>query len=665
MEVLRFLILPAEISNFERAYLRRLNRISLVFFALHLPAFVLLAWLNGTRPALAAGLTSAVLAGPVLTHYGSKNPRAVSVVYGITAMFMGGLLVHFGQGPVQIEMHFYFFALLAMCAVYANPLVIVAAAVTVALHHAIVWLVLPRSVFNYDAAWWVVAVHAAFVVLESVATAFIARSFFDNVIGVEKIVSARTRQLDAKNGEMRALLDNVRQGFLTMDGSGHLSAERSKAVSDWFGNADASSSWFEYLSRISPQFAERTRLGWSEVQAGVMPEEVALGQMPSQLNVNSAHYRFEYRPIGDETPHRQYLVIVTDVTAEVEAATAELERRETLALFNHLLEDRSGLESFLDEADDTLEVLASGRTKDLSLVKRAVHTLKGNAGLYGLQSVADLCHSLEDYMAEEGKLPPASGYEALRARWASLLTDARSLLGTQSQLVEISDEQFAALEAAARSGETGAPFLARVRSLKLESTAKRLGHVRRQALQLAERLGKSETRVAVEDHGVRLDPKRWAGFWNAFVHGVRNALDHGIEPTEARLLAGKPGAGTVTLRARDDGERVVVEICDDGRGIDWPGLAARARVMGLPAETQSDLEKALFSDGVSTTEYISDVSGRGVGMGALLAATQALGGKLSVRSAVNQGTTLHFSFPTRSSRAQSGYPRAVVNGAEQ
>src|SRR5882672_3758531 len=153
-KIFQFLVLPKQITDFERDYLARVNRVALIFFALHAPVFTLIAWLNGTRPGLAAVLTSAVFAGSVLAQSALKNPCVVSVVYGVTAMFMGGLLVHFGQGPVQIEMHFYFFALVAMCSVFGNPLVIIAAATTIALHHLILWLVLPRSVFNYEAAWW-------------------------------------------------------------------------------------------------------------------------------------------------------------------------------------------------------------------------------------------------------------------------------------------------------------------------------------------------------------------------------------------------------------------------------------------------------------------------------------------------------------------------------
>src|ERR1700733_6071417 len=149
-----YLTLPDEMTAFEARYVRRLNKIALWFFVAHLPAMMLIAWINGTGAILAAGLTLAAVAGPALAYFTLQNPRAVSVVYGVAAMFMGGVLVHVGQGPIQIEMHFYFFALIAMLAVFGNPMVIVVAAITVALHHLALWCLVPRSVFNYDAPVW-------------------------------------------------------------------------------------------------------------------------------------------------------------------------------------------------------------------------------------------------------------------------------------------------------------------------------------------------------------------------------------------------------------------------------------------------------------------------------------------------------------------------------
>jgi len=660
--ILNFLVLPKEVSDFERDYLTRVNRIALVFFAMHVPAFTLIAWLNGTGPGLAALLTLTVLSGPALAQYAVKSPRIVSVVYGMTAMFMGGLLVHFGQGPVQIEMHFYFFALVAMCAVFGNPLVIVAAATTVALHHLILWLVLPRSVFNYEAQWWVVGVHAAFVVLESVAACFISRGFFDNVIGLEKIVRARTAALDSKNREMRLLLDNVQQGFLTIDCQGGLAQERSAAVDGWFGVPDATATWFDYLASVAPAFAQRTRAAWAEVVEGMMPLEVTLGQMPDRLALNAAHYRVEYRPIGSVEPHEQYLVIVTNVTTDVAREHAELERSEGMALFERVLADRTGFEDFFEEASNIVDVVANQRSTDPTTVKRLIHTLKGNAGLYGLNSVARQCHELEDFIASEGALPPATMYADLKARWARLATDMATLLGKRSRTLEIDDEQYAALEAAARTGESGPALLRRVRGLKLEATAKRLQHFQEQAKRIAERLDKGDIRVDIEDHGVRVDHSRWAGFWGTFVHAVRNAVDHGVETPEARLNAGKTAQAAIALRTYQDKDQLVVEIADNGGGIDWARVAERAAAAGLRNETALDLERALFVDGITTAASVTDVSGRGVGMGALLQATQALGGELRIQSKLREGTTLRFTFPGAAGRAPgpSTFPVAVA-----
>ena len=203
MSVLSKAFLPPQISDTERTHVQRVNKIALWFFAAHIPVLTLIAFVNHTNPALAAAFTAGILVGPLLAHKTLDNPRHVAVIYGITAMCMGGLLVHFGQGPVQIEMHFYFFALVAMLAVYGNPAVIYVATVTVALHHLLMWMWLPRSVFNYSAPIWVVGVHALFVILEAIATAAIARSFYDNVIHLEEIVAERTKERNKLEGEQK------------------------------------------------------------------------------------------------------------------------------------------------------------------------------------------------------------------------------------------------------------------------------------------------------------------------------------------------------------------------------------------------------------------------------------------------------------------------------
>jgi hypothetical protein len=330
--------LPAKITEFERAHVQRINRIALWFFAAHIPVFALFAFLNQTNPGTAAVLTAGIWLGPLVAHKTIPNPRHVAVIYGITAMAMGGMLVYVGQGPVQIEMHFYFFALLAMLSVYGNPAVIYVATVTVALHHLLLWIWLPRSVFNYDASVWVVAVHAAFVVLEAIATAFIARSFFDNVIGLEQIVAARSK-------DIQLILDNVGQGFLTLDRHGRMEREHSRPVVEWFGPFEPGTALADYLGRHDRRLGEAYREAWSRIEEGVVPLEVAVSRLPNRMRLGDRHMELACKPVLDDgTGLQKFVVVISDVTTRVERERLETEQKETAMLVNHMIGDDSALE---------------------------------------------------------------------------------------------------------------------------------------------------------------------------------------------------------------------------------------------------------------------------------------------------------------------------------
>jgi len=197
-------------------------------------------------------------------------------------------------------MHFYFFVLIALLAVFANPMVITAAAVTAALHHAILWIALPASIFNYEAPFWVVAVHALFVVLESVAACFIARSFFDNVIGLEKIVAQRTLEVDQRNNDMRRILNSVRQGFCTISPEGLISEERSAAVDALLGKVSDNETIIDVLRRHDEETAEWYELGLEDVFADIMPLQITLDQLPKRILANGKTISIASRPIHED-----------------------------------------------------------------------------------------------------------------------------------------------------------------------------------------------------------------------------------------------------------------------------------------------------------------------------------------------------------------------------
>jgi two-component system chemotaxis sensor kinase CheA len=135
------------------------------------------------------------------------------------------------------------------------------------------------------------------------------------------------------------------------------------------------------------------------------------------------------------------------------------------------------------------------------------------------------------------------------------------------------------------------------------------------------------------------------------VHLIRNSLDHGLEGPEERKAAGKPATGTLHLSARHAGGNVIIEVRDDGRGIDPPTVARKAAERGLIAEDQIpsvDSARAvelLFHPGFSTAEVTSDISGRGVGMDAVRTSIRELGGEVVMTSELGSGTVAQIRLP--------------------
>jgi two-component system, chemotaxis family, sensor kinase CheA len=135
------------------------------------------------------------------------------------------------------------------------------------------------------------------------------------------------------------------------------------------------------------------------------------------------------------------------------------------------------------------------------------------------------------------------------------------------------------------------------------------------------------------------------------VHLVRNSLDHGIEPPDVREAAGKPRTGTLTIGARHAGGSVVIEVRDDGRGIDPEAVARKAVERGLiDAETAKHIDtkqaiELLFAPGFSTAEVTSDISGRGVGMDAVRTKIRELGGEVLMDAVPGQGTSAQIRLP--------------------
>jgi two-component system chemotaxis sensor kinase CheA len=162
---------------------------------------------------------------------------------------------------------------------------------------------------------------------------------------------------------------------------------------------------------------------------------------------------------------------------------------------------------------------------------------------------------------------------------------------------------------------------------------------------------KKDIQLDIRGKDVGLDKSLIEGLSDPLTHMVRNAVDHGIESAEERVRMGKRPSGNLRIEARHEAGQVVLEIADDGKGLDPSKIAAAALSRGLISpeamQSMSDQEKMhlIFLPGLSTAEKVTDVSGRGVGMDVVKTNLTRLGGKVDIESEIGQGTLFRIKLP--------------------
>jgi len=188
---------------------------------------------------------------------------------------------------------------------------------------------------------------------------------------------------------------------------------------------------------------------------------------------------------------------------------------------------------------------------------------------------------------------------------------------------------------------------------------------------LSQSLGR-RVRLQVEGQETELDKSLLEAIKDPLTHAVRNSLDHGIEPPAERQAAGKDPEGTLKLRASHEGSHVVIEVSDDGAGIDVEKVRRKAIERGVISTERAaqlgerELLQLVFLPGFSTAVAVTNVSGRGVGMDVVRTNVEKIGGKVEIDSRAGKGTTLRMRIPLifassfSASRKTCLTPRATI-----
>ncbi|NEX95050.1 chemotaxis protein CheA, partial [Caulobacter sp. 17J65-9] len=184
-----------------------------------------------------------------------------------------------------------------------------------------------------------------------------------------------------------------------------------------------------------------------------------------------------------------------------------------------------------------------------------------------------------------------------------------------------------------------------IRAQPVKSVFQRMPRLVREC---AEMTGK-KVRLVTEGEGTEVDKTVIERLSDPITHMLRNAIDHGLETPDERAAAGKPAEGVVRLAALHRSGRIIIEVQDDGKGINRPRVRKIAVDKGLIAEdailSDDEVDNLIFLPGFSTADAVSDLSGRGVGMDVVKRSIGALGGRISISSIPGQGSKFTLSLP--------------------
>jgi HPt (histidine-containing phosphotransfer) domain-containing protein/PAS domain-containing protein len=528
------------------------------------------------------------------------------------------------------------------------------------------------------------------------------RSLREHEEGLEEKVAERTREVETARGELTDILDNMRQGIFTVGPDGRIGSQFSAFTRQLFDGVPIAGADALELLQVGGQgdrHAEARMRFWFE---NIFGGDQLQWLLASQDGVKELAYRpkdggaarfleLEYAPVFKEGAVSKVMVIAKDVTElrtlEQEMDVKERSHQKNLARITEIAAmDADLFATFLDESrallarcDRCMETLARnlGDRAAIDEVFRAVHTLKGNARIFHVSSVQDLSHEVEEEfqkLREDGSscTPDAlagasSRIEALHAEFGEIERIGRQVLfGERSRRrggpsVQVAESRVLELRrrykelARALPPKTAKKELegleGAVQALTLTPLGELFDRLGKVVLDTARDVGKQVQDLEVVGEDVAVDAKLIDKLRDVLVHAVRNAVDHGIESPEQRRAAGKPEKGRLKLAASMKDATLVLSLSDDGAGFDLERVKRRALDRGAVTEAElgamadADALELAFLPGVTTSDKVTEVSGRGVGMDVVRSVMGGLHGTARVSSSRGAGSTLTLEIP--------------------
>jgi two-component system, chemotaxis family, sensor kinase CheA len=481
-----------------------------------------------------------------------------------------------------------------------------------------------------------------------------ARSLYDYQNNLEKKIEERTETILEREKSIRLMLDNSGDGFLTINPLGEIGEQKSRILTAWFGENSTDLKIWDYLFRNSSLKPSSVQVLIESLFEDPQFLDLNLSQLPRNFRCADKFFALEFVPLFIEGELKNLMLVVIDETERIKRDSLEKKNRELFSAMSRLILDRTGFSMYLRTTQSELSKLAAlVEAKPHNYLKAAkviLHTIKGNSYVSQLHSFGDYCHEIESQMEKTETLNVETVLGILN-QWKSWTSDFFKMIDQETETeVRISQSEWNEVLALSAQYNVNSELRRKIEVLGLEPAEVSLQRVLNVGQAVCKKLGVNNVNFCLKAKGIRFSKLSEQGeiFMETLSHIVRNAVDHGCETQNERTLNGKSEFATVSLSCELSETNLTLVFEDDGRGIDFGKLKAKAVKNGIISADETSLhvlQNLVFENGLSSRDAVNSISGRGVGMGAVRQVVLELGGSISAESEAGKGTKIKVAVP--------------------
>ncbi len=483
-------------------------------------------------------------------------------------------------------------------------------------------------------------------------------------------------EMEQKNISIKNLLNNAGQGFLSFGSDLIISDEHSKECDEIFGFSAGNKNFLEIFKEF---LNHETILIMQSAFENIFLEQnkarnnIYLSILPQEIIIKGKYIKIEYKVISNQS-EKSVMIILTDITDKKALELKNAEEKNNIKLIIKAISNKAEINQAMEALRDFFTngiVLSLNSGQDTKIILhniyRLIHTMKGDFSLNSLHHTSEALHQLEDALAEMIKNIDTVSLDDI-TQFANKINSDHLLEKDSKIITEALGNQFF------EKDDTFTVSQSRLREIKKE--IRKIFKDNDQAIMaqlldnlinpnikdiirnyndytkaVAGRLGKNIRDFKISGDEVYIDRNIYTRFTKSLVHIFRNIADHGIETPEERMSSGKQEYGEITCLIEKYEDKVVLNIADDGRGIDIDAIRKKALEKGIYTESEinslsrEEIPEIIFLDDFSTKNTVDMLSGRGVGLAAVRSEVEAIGGTIKVETEMGQFTNFKISVP--------------------